>query len=170
MAKIKVMGDTVQICSSLTVEDIKKAKFYMPTALELRDEKGEPYFAIDMGNAHFGKNGIMFSSKDHEGKAFMTTNNPIVGDHSNRAMELEALTKKFAGILNNLSLVEEQIEEAMCTIEDIEMDTAEAIMFVDEAIPVDPATFEAVCEESCDAPCTPSEEPEPVVEESEDKE
>lgn len=170
MAKIKVMGDTVQICSSLTVEDIKKAKFYMPNALELRDEKGEPYFAIGMGNAHFGKNGVMFSSKDHEGKAFMTTNNPIIGDHSNRTMELEALTKKFAGILNNLNLIEEQIEEAMCTIEDIETDTAGAIMFVDEAVPVEASVFETICTGSCDAPCTPSEEPGPVVEESEDKE
>lgn len=165
MAKIKVMGDTVQICSSLTVEDIKKAKFYKPESLELRDEKGEPYFAIDMGNAHYGKNGVMFSSKDHEGKAFMTTNNPIVGDHSNRAMEAEALTKKFAGILSKLNQVEDQIIAAMDDIDIIEADTAEAIMFVDEAIYVDPATFEAVCGESCDEPCT--EAVDPCVEESE---
>ena len=152
MAKIKVMGDTVQICSSLTTEEIKKAKFYAPKALELRDENGEPYFAIGIGNAHYGKSGVMFSSTDHEGKAFMTTDNPVTNDHSNREAEQEILTRTFAAIVAKLKQVENQVLEAVDEIEDFEIETAEAIVFVDEAIEV-----------SCDN----AESGEPCVEESE---
>lgn len=160
MAKIKVMGDTVQICTALTVEDIKKTKFYKPEALELRDEKGEPYFAIGMGNAHYGKSGVLFSSMSYEGKAFMTTANPVTNDHSNRVAEQEILTRTFAGIIANLNKVELQVINAMDAIDDIECETAEAIMFVDEAVTVEPEVFVDECENCCNAPCTPVEESE----------
>ena len=145
MAKIKVLGDTVQICSSLKVEEIKKASFYMPNCLNLVDEKGEAFFGIGIGNAHSSKHGVTFSSKDHEGKAFMTTNNPVTGDHTDRGAERELLTKTFAGIVHNLEAIEEQVREALVDIRDIESTTSRSIDFVDE------------CDCDCEAVAEPTE-------------
>ena len=132
MAKIKVMGDTVQICSNLTVDVIEKANFYKPEALKLKDEQGNEYFGIGMGDAHYGEHGVVFSSKDHEGKAFMTTANPVTNDHSNRELETKVLTTTFAKIINNLNMVETQVMSAMLEINTIETNTTSAIDFVDE--------------------------------------
>lgn len=132
MAKIKVMGDTVQICSELTVATINKAKFYKPDSLKLKDEQGNEYFGVGLGDAHYGKNGVTFSSNDHEGKAFMTTSNPIANDHSDRALEVRTLTKTFAKTIDNLNKVEAQVLEALTEIAAIETNTVNAIDFVDE--------------------------------------
>ena len=132
MAKIKVMGDTVQICSSLTVDEIKKVSFYKPECLNLVDGNGDAYFGIGVGNAHYSKHGVMFSSRDFEGKAFMTTNNPVTNEHTDRGAEKELLTKTFAGIIANLEAIEEQVYSAMEEISVIEATTANSIEFIDE--------------------------------------
>ena len=112
-----------------------------------RDENGEVYFGIGVGNAHYGKNGIMFSSCDHEGKAFMTTANPVTNDHSNRMAEQEILIKKFAGLINNLNKIEDQVIAAFNEITDIEAETASSIVFVDDTanVSIDNAIFEDIC-------------------------
>lgn len=132
MAKIKVMGDTVQICTALKMETIVKAKKFKPTSLWLLDENNEVYFAIGVGNAHYGKNGITFSSIDSEGKAFMTTSNPIIGDHTDKTKEETALTSEFAMLLNNLEKIETQVTEISKEISNMERDAKNNIEFFDK--------------------------------------
>jgi len=131
MAKIKVMGDTVQICTSLTVDEINKVAFYKPEALTLVDEQTkEPYFGVGMGDASFGKHGIMFSSKDTDGTAFMTTPNPVTNDHSEPEKEAAIITAKFATLINNLKQVEAQVNLILEDVDDIEKETFSSIEFV----------------------------------------
>lgn len=130
MANIKVLGDTVQICSALTMEIIEKTKRYNPDALVLVDNNNEPYFAIGIGDAHYGKHGITFSSKDVDGYAFMTTNNPIVNDHTDREAERQAITDRFAMLLNCLNRVESQIITTSASINELENNVQRSIEFV----------------------------------------
>lgn len=132
MAKIKVMGDTLQIVSSIPYAMIKKAKRYNPDALQLKTVDGEPVFAIDLGTAHWSKNGIVFSSIDYSGYAFMTTNNPVSGDHTNsKEEEKNIILSFFAEVITNLEKVEAQIIECFHAIEAMEEYAANAIEFAD---------------------------------------
>lgn len=133
MAKIKVMGDFLQITSALPYAIIKRTKKYKPEALVLKDEEGEPIFAVDLGTSHWSKNGIVFSSIDYNGFAFTTTNNPVSGDHSDsREEEKKIILSFFAEVITKLNAVEAQIADCFQEITAMEEQAVASIQFEDE--------------------------------------
>ena len=116
MAKLTIMGDTVQITTDLTKEVIKRVEDYIPEALKL-------------GNASFSKYGICFCSENAEGKMFMTTNNPVL-DHSDSEKEREEVVRRFAQVLNNLKQVEANVQEVKAELDGIEESIQESVTFV----------------------------------------
>ena len=143
MAKLKVLGDTVQICSELTFDEIKKAQHYCPECLKLRDLDNNEIFGIGIGNAHYSKHGISFSSRDFDGKMFMSTDNPVTNIHSDKEAEKTLLTETFALILYRLNALEEQVKANIASISELEADTMAAIQFQDE---IAMNTVEALCD------------------------
>ena len=129
MAKLSIMGDTVQITTDLTKEVINRVKDYAPDALKLFDEEDNEVFGVDIGHANYSKYGICFCSEDAEGKMFMTTNNPIL-DHSDAEKEREEVVRVFAPVLSKLQLVEANISAAKASIDEMEASVQEAVTFV----------------------------------------
>lgn len=129
MAKLSIMGDTVQITTDLTKEVIKRVEDYIPEALKLFDTEGDEVFGVAIGNASFSKYGICFCSENAEGKMFMTTNNPVL-DHSDSEKEREEVVKCFAQVLNNLKQVEENVQEVKAELDGIEASVQESVTFV----------------------------------------
>lgn len=163
MAKLKVMGDTIQIVTSIAAPLIQKAKAYKKEALQLVDEDGNAYFGIDFGPAHYSKGGVVFSSTDFSGCAFMTSNNPIVNEHNNQEYERTVITEEFAEILNNLNKVEAQVLEAINEILEIESSIQNSIEFTTDT---NCTMFE--CCGACEESTEDCKNPEPNVPE-EDK-
>ena len=131
MAKIKVLGDMIQITSELTEEQFDKVKAFAPEALVMKDEDtGEEIFGIEKGAANISKYGICFCSTDSEGKLFMTTNNPTLGDHSNREEEMQEILDKFAPIIAKLNAGETHIMSIMSTLDNVEAAVKESIEFI----------------------------------------
>lgn len=106
MAKIKVLGDMIQIKINLTESDFKKVKNYAPDALKIKNEDGNEIFGISMGDAHCSKYGVAFCNTDAEGKLFMTTENPIK-DHSDPTEEKKVIKEQFAQTIFFLEMIEE---------------------------------------------------------------
>lgn len=129
MAKLSIMGDTVQITTDLTKEVINRVKDYAPDALKLFDEEDNEVFGVDIGHANYSKYGICFCSEDAEGKMFMTTNNPVL-DHSDAEKEREEVVRVFAPVLSKLQLVEANINAAKASIDEMEASVQEAVTFV----------------------------------------
>lgn len=131
MAKIKVLGDMIQIKSELTEEQFDRVKTFAPEALIMKDdETGEEVFGIEKGASNFSKYGICFCSTDSDGKLFMTTNNPTLGDHSNREEEMQKILKIFAPIMAKLNASEAHILNVMATLESVEEAVKESIEFI----------------------------------------
>lgn len=129
MAKLSIMGDTVQITTDLTKEVIKRVEDYFPEALKLFDTEGNEVFGVAIGNASFSKYGICFCSETAEGKMFMTTNNPVL-DHSDPAKEREKVVRCFARVLNDLKQVEANVQEVKAELDGIEESIQESVTFV----------------------------------------
>lgn len=130
MAKIKVLGDTIQITSELTEEQFDRVKSYAPEALVMKDaESGDEIFGITRGNAFYSKYGVCFCSVDNEGHLFMTTNNPTQ-DHSNREEEKELIIKEFAPVIAKLNELEAHVLGVMESIEEIETAVKDSVEFI----------------------------------------
>ena len=129
MAKMKIVGDIIQLKSDLTKEQFKRVEAFAPESLKLYDEEGNEVFGIAVGDACYSKYGVCFCSEDAEGKLFMSTNNPVT-DHSDPEKEREEIVKKFAPILNKLQLVEANILSAEEYLGEIEASVRDSVTFV----------------------------------------
>lgn len=129
MAKLSIMGDTVQITTELTKEMIKRVSDYAPEALKLFDEEGNEIFGVGIGNASYSKYGICFCSVDANGKLFMTMNNPVL-DHSNPEKEREEVIRHFAQVLSKLKAVEENVADGTEAINELESNVRDSVTFV----------------------------------------
>lgn len=131
MAKIKVIGDVVQIKSDLTEDDFKKISNYAPEALKILDDKGNEVFGISMGDAHWSKYGVAFCNTDSNGKLFMTTNNPVT-DHKDPSAEKELITEIFAQVLFHLGVIEQNFQTLKTELTAIEQEAARSITLDEE--------------------------------------
>lgn len=129
MAKLNVMGDTIQITSDVTREEMERVERYAPEVLKLFDDEGNEIFGVGIGNASFSKYGVCFCSETTEGKLFMTTNNPVL-DHSDADKERKAIVRHFAPVLSKLQAVEANVSSAMEALDEVEAEVEEAITFV----------------------------------------
>ena len=130
MAKLKIMGDIVQITTDLTRKEIERVKAYAPNALKLIDTDGNEIFGVEIGDAFYSKYGICFSSESAEGKMFMTTNNPVL-DHSDVEKEREEVVRIFAPIVSKLQAVEAGVTAAKEGLDAVEAEVRESVVFVD---------------------------------------
>lgn len=130
MAKIKVLGDTIQITSELTEEQFERVKTFAPDAFIMKDaDTGEEIFGVTRGDAFYSKYGICFCSVNNEGKLFMTTSNPV-HDHSDRDKEMETILKVFAPIMAKLNMVEEHVANVTESLKEMEKDIKDSVEFI----------------------------------------
>lgn len=126
---MKVMGDTIQLSTELTKEEVARVKNYAPEALKLFDNEGNEVFGVEIGHASCSKYGICFCSETAEGKLFMTTDNPVF-DHSDPAKERERLIRHFAPIISKLQAVEANVNAAKDSLESMEAAVQDSVEFV----------------------------------------
>lgn len=129
MAKLSIMGDTVQITTELTKEMVQRIKDYAPDALKLFDSEGNEVFGVGIGDANVSKYGICFCSETAEGNLFMTTNNPV-SDHSNPDKEREKVVRQFAPIINKLQMIEQHVSNVKAELDSVEAAVQESVTFV----------------------------------------
>ena len=126
MAKVKVLGDMMQIKSDLTGAEFDRIESFAPEMLKLVDDEGNEVFGVSRGHAFYSKYGVCFCSEDAEGKLFMSTNNPVV-DHTDAEKEKEEIVKTLAPILSKLNAVEKQIKDAGEILTAIETEVKESV-------------------------------------------
>ena len=129
MAKLTIMGDTIQLTSEITKAELERVENFAPKALKLFDNEGNEVFGVGFGNANFSKYGICFCSETAEGKLFMTTNNPVV-DHSDAEEERKEIIRYFAPLLNKLNTVEANVAAAKEGLDEAEAAVEDAVTFV----------------------------------------
>lgn len=110
MAKITVLGDTIQIKLDLTKTDFEKVQNYAPDTLKIKNKEGDEVFGISVGNAHWSKYGVAFSGTDADGKLFMTTANPVQC-HQDPEAEKKAIKEAFAQTIFFLENIEKNFAE-----------------------------------------------------------
>ena len=126
MAKLKVLGDVIQISIDLTEKDYNKVKNYEPKALKVMDDKDNEVFGISVGDAHWSKYGVAFSSTDADGKLFMTLTNPVE-DHSDPEAEKKSIKEEFAQTIFFLELIEKSIAEMKTQLDALEQNAEQSI-------------------------------------------
>jgi hypothetical protein len=129
MAKIKVMGDVIQISTDLTREELERVQSYAPNALKLFDEEKNEIFGVGIGDASYSKYGICFCSETAEGKMFMTTGNPVT-DHSDPAGEREQIVRYFAPVISKLMMVEANVNLAKADLDAVEAGVQDSVEFI----------------------------------------
>ena len=76
MAKIKVLGNSIVIISSVKLEDFKKVEKYRPSALTLMggEDGKEPIFRVGTKHSNISEYGVEFNcaTRDDEKKAMLT--------------------------------------------------------------------------------------------------
>lgn len=71
--KIKILGRAILIAIAVAMADIELLSTYKPEALILRDEDGNPLFAIAKSKrADISKSGVAFNDVDKDGFACIT--------------------------------------------------------------------------------------------------
>ena len=128
MAKVKILGDMLQIKSELTENEVKRAESFAPSALKLIDEDNNEIFGVSIGDAFYSKYGICFCNTDADGKLFMSTNNPCT-EHEDAEKEKETIIKKLAPIISKINAVEEQVKACNAALESIENEVRESVEF-----------------------------------------
>ena len=136
MAKIKVLGDAIQLSTTITGEEMKKVQRHAPDALKLKDADGNETFAIGRGAAHYSEYGITFCNEDFEGKLYLTTNNPVT-EHTDKAAEKERIIERFAPILSKLREIEKAVNDATAAVNALEEEMTDNVVFTDEEISTD---------------------------------
>lgn len=115
MAKITVNGDALTIATNITVEQYEKIMNFNPELLKLKDEEGNELYRVAYTpntKGECSKYGITLTSSTPEGKIFLTTENVIVGMHTNYEEERKMIIEKYAKIINNINMVEAAIASA----------------------------------------------------------
>ena len=115
MAKITVNGDALTIATNITVEQYEKVMNFNPDLLKIKDEEGNELYRVAYTPGTKGecsKYGIAFSSSTPDGKMFLTTENVVVGTHTNYEEERKMIIEKYARIINNINMVEAAIASA----------------------------------------------------------
>lgn len=126
MAKIKVLGDAVQLISALKTEDIARVEMLDKGLLTLVDDEGNEVFKISLGSASVSKYGITFANTNPEGYAYVTSTN-IVEDHTNPEEEKRTLARYYSPIISKLSILEEEVENALTTLNEKEAELLDSI-------------------------------------------
>ena len=126
MAKLKVLGDSIQIKIDLTEADFNKVKNYAPEALKIKNEEGDEVFGISKGNAHWSKYGVAFCNSDAEGKLFTTVTNPVC-EHGDPAEELKKIKEEFAQTIYFLELIEQNFTEIKTELDAMEQNAERSI-------------------------------------------
>ena len=100
------------ITTTITKDQIAKAKRYAPKSLTLMEDK-TPVFAVDSGKTgSISKNGITFNSVSNDGTLYVTC--PCVVAESETPAQIKAkLEEDFGMILFNLKQVEDQVNTAV---------------------------------------------------------
>ena len=115
MAKITVNGDALTITTNITVEQYEKIMNFNPELLKLKDEKGNELYRVAYTpdtKGECSKYGITLTSSTPEGKMFLTTENVVIGNHTNYEEERKMIIEKYARIINNINMVEATIASA----------------------------------------------------------
>lgn len=131
MAKLKVLGDMIQIKIDLTESDYKKVTNYAPDALKVKDENGNEVFGISMGDAHWSKYGVAFCNTDSNGKLFMTTENPVT-EHNDPVAEKNAIKEKFAQTIFFLEMIEQNFANIKTELTAMEQNAERSIQMDEE--------------------------------------
>ena len=122
MAKTVVAGDAVVITSAMALEELKTIKKYRPETLVLKDEEGEPIFAVGVtrGSGCISKYGAEFGSESHgeDPKACITMIVPgITGDVEAQVSEMVGpAILRLNEIEDTLPAVLEEIENEKAAI------------------------------------------------------
>lgn len=127
MAKLRVIGDVIQLKSDLTAETINLVKGFEPNALNIINEDGNATFGIGIGKASVSAYGVCFPSTDASGKVFVTIEN--VADHSDPEAEKYSIRREYAPILAKLIIVEQQIKDVAERIGSLEDSVDDLIEF-----------------------------------------
>lgn len=115
MAKGTIMGEAFVITSEVKLEDIKTLEKFNPEALVLKDEEGEPTFAIGTteGAGNLTIYGATFSgeARDGSGKATITMDiSEVEGDVKEQIIDI------FGASLTKLKEIEKKIPEAISKV------------------------------------------------------
>ena len=91
MAKITVVGNAVVITSSMKLEDLKTIKKYRPDALILKDDDGDPVYAIGVGpTGNLNSCGAEFSGATHDEEKLATITMAYTGSEDADVKEVVA--------------------------------------------------------------------------------
>lgn len=123
MAKIKILGDTMQLKSNLTKEQVLKVKRFKPEVLKLTDKEGNETFAVDVGPASLSKYGVSFGNEDEAGKLYVTIN-------CTEAPTKCTVAEHFATVIRDLMTVEAAVNEADDEITNLENSVMDSIEVV----------------------------------------
>lgn len=117
MAKIKTLGASVVVVSSVKLEDLKKLKKYDPEALILHggeDGKDELFrIGLTNGKGSLGEYGAEFSPAVQDGYATIT----IDRDDLTKELTADAVCDQYGVALAMLIELEAQIPEALAKAE-----------------------------------------------------
>ena len=125
MAKITANGDALTITTNITVEQYEKVMNFNPELLKLKDEEGNELFRVaysPFAKGDCSKYGITLASSTPEGKMFLTTENVVVGTHTDYEEERKMIIEKYARVINNINMVEAAIasaDESMTELENV---------------------------------------------------
>ena len=102
MAKVKVIGKSMFITSAVKLEDFERVSKFSPETLILNDKDGNQYFSVGTGKSEICKYGVRFGEKNSEGMALARIDVDIASK--------EALAEEYAGVVANLTTVEEAVK------------------------------------------------------------
>ena len=115
--KVKVIGNNVTIISDIMFDDIVKLEQRNPDALVFKGDDGEAIFRISTTNPtmeSINKFGVAFASKNVEGKAVISVN---VDRNDDEELTKETIIKLFGTAIDNLSVMEQLINDASVIID-----------------------------------------------------
>lgn len=115
MATINLVGKAVVVTSSITYDDLTLVQKYRPEALQLKDEKGNPFFMVFLGDCGgINKNGVTFDSKSNNGGKAQFTE--IV--NFKNTDPVEAVAEYVGTSILHLSKIEQGLPEIIADIKD----------------------------------------------------
>ena len=115
MANITIAGRTATIISNYTLEEIAKVEKYRPDALILKDEDGEPMFAVGTScKGSINEYGISFADETFGNEKACVTVAPACACYDSPE---EFVIEEIGSVIINLNKVEKQIPPAIDDIE-----------------------------------------------------
>lgn len=106
MAKIKKVGQALVMTSSITSKDYDRVASFKPSALELKDEKGNVEFKVASNcYASIGNYGIGFDAENKDGYLQITT--------MSMTETKEDIIENYAVVLAKLNKIEAQVAAAL---------------------------------------------------------